>query len=36
MLLDALEKLRDLRLAADRNDIPSRHHDLEKLKACLV
>ena len=36
VLLDALEKLRDLRLAADRNDIPSRHHDLNKLKACLV
>ena len=36
VLLDALEKLRDLRLAADRDDIPSRHHDLEKLKACLV
>ena len=36
VLLNALEKLRDLRLAADRNDIPSRHHDLEKLKACVV
>ncbi|MCY4210798.1 MAG: DUF1864 family protein [Gammaproteobacteria bacterium] len=36
VLLNALEKLRDLRLAADRNDIPSRHHDLEKLKACLL
>ena len=36
VLLDALEKLRDLRLAADRDDIPSRYSDLEKLKACLV
>ncbi|MDE0285048.1 MAG: DUF1864 family protein [Gammaproteobacteria bacterium] len=36
VLLNALEKLRDLRLAADRDDIPSRHHDLEKLKASLV
>ena len=36
VLLNALEKLRDLRLAADRDDIPSRHHDLEKLKACLL
>ena len=35
VLLDALEKLRDLRLAADRADIPSRYHDLQKLKACL-
>ena len=35
ILLDALEKLRDLRLAADRDDIPSRHRDLQKLKACL-
>ena len=36
VLLDALKKLRDLRLAANRSDIPSRHHDLQKLKACLV
>ena len=36
VLLDALEKLRDLRLAADRNDIPSRHNDLQKLKSCLL
>ena len=35
VLLDALEKLRDLRSAADRGDIPSRFHDLNKLKACL-
>ena len=35
VLLDALEKLRDLRLAADRDDIPSRYHDLQKLKDCL-
>ena len=36
VLLDALEKLRDLRLAADRTDIPSRYHDLEKLRSCLA
>ena len=36
VLLDALEKLRDLRLAADRDDIPSRYHDLQKLKSCLL
>ncbi len=35
VLLDALEKLRDLRLAANRDDIPSRYHDLQKLKSCL-
>ena len=35
VLLDALEKLRDLRLAADRDDIPSRYHDLQQLKASL-
>ena len=36
VLLDALEKLRDLRLGADRDDIPSRYHDLQKLKSCLL
>ncbi len=35
VLLRSLEKLRDLRLAADRDDIPSRHADLERLKAHL-
>lgn len=34
-LLKSLEKLRDLRLAANRDDIPSRHDDLRKLKSCL-
>ena len=23
-------------LAANRDDIPSRHHDLQKLKSCLL
>jgi hypothetical protein len=32
VLLRSLETLRDLRLAADRRDIASRHHDLAKLK----
>ncbi|RMF95267.1 MAG: DUF1864 family protein [Gammaproteobacteria bacterium] len=35
VLIDALEKLRDLRLAADRDDIPSRHPDLQRLRAAL-
>jgi hypothetical protein len=35
VVLGALEKLRDLRLAADRDDIPSRHADMEKLKSVL-
>lgn len=35
VLLRALEKLRDLRLAADRADIPSRHGDVQRLKAAL-
>ena len=34
VLINSLEKLRDLRLAADRDDIPSRYADLQKLKAC--
>lgn len=32
VLLRTLEKLRDLRLAADRDDIPNRHRDLKKLR----
>ena len=36
VLLKSLEKLRDLRLAADRDDIPSRYDDLQKLRACLT
>jgi len=32
VLLRSLEKLRDLRLAAERDDIPSRHADIRKLK----
>ena len=36
VLLNALEKLRDLRLAANRDDIPSRYRDLQKLKSCLA
>jgi hypothetical protein len=35
VVINALEKLRDLRLAADRNDIPSRFDDIRRLKACL-
>ncbi|MEX2494561.1 MAG: monodechloroaminopyrrolnitrin synthase PrnB family protein [Woeseia sp.] len=35
VMLRSLEKLRDLRLAAPRNDIPSRYRDLEKLRASL-
>ena len=34
-LINSLEKLRDLRLAADRDDIPSRYKDIQKLKAVL-
>lgn len=33
VVLRALEKLRDLRRAADREDIPTRHGDLERLRA---
>jgi hypothetical protein len=33
VVLDALEKLRDLRRATDRDDIPSRYRDLEEIKA---
>jgi len=35
VLLDALEKLRDLRVAANRDDIPSRYADLQRLRAAL-
>jgi hypothetical protein len=35
VVLQALEKLRDLRQAADRDDIPSRYADIERLKAHL-
>ncbi len=35
VVVKALEKLRDLRLAADRDDIPSRFDDIRRLKACL-
>ena len=35
IVVNALEKLRDLRLAADRNDIPSRYADIERLKSVL-
>jgi hypothetical protein len=33
VLLRSLEKLKDLRAAADRDDIPSRYHDVQQLKA---
>lgn len=35
VLLRALERLRDLRTAAPRDDIPSRHADLARLRATL-
>ncbi len=35
VLMDALEKLRDLRLAANRDDIPTRYSDLQRLRAAL-
>ncbi|HEX2140077.1 MAG TPA: monodechloroaminopyrrolnitrin synthase PrnB family protein [Woeseiaceae bacterium] len=35
VLLRSLEKLRDLRTAAPRDDIPSRYRDLERLRASL-
>ena len=35
ILLKTLEKLRDLRLAADRDDIPNRYKDLKKLRAAV-
>ena len=36
VLLPALERLRDLRLAAPRDDIPSRHGDLARIRGCLA
>ena len=35
VLLRALEGLRDRRLAADRDDLPTRHHDLATLRGTL-
>ena len=35
VLLNSLEKLRDLRLATERDDIPSRYSDLQRLKASI-
>ena len=35
VVVNALAKLRDLRLAADRDDIPSRFADIERLRAAL-
>jgi hypothetical protein len=35
VLLRSLEKLRDLRVAAERDDIPSRHRDIQSLRRSL-
>jgi len=35
VVIGALEKLRDLRMAADRDDIPTRHADLQRLRAAV-
>ena len=35
VVVNALAKLKDLRLAADRDDIPSRYADIQKLKSAL-
>jgi len=35
VLLNSLEKLRDLRMAVDRDDIPSRHADFQRLRDSL-
>ena len=35
VLLRALEMLRDLRTAANRQDIPTRHADLATLRQCV-
>jgi len=35
VLLRALEMLRDLRTAANRQDIPTRHADLASLRQCV-
>jgi hypothetical protein len=36
VLLRALEVLRDLRVAADRSDIATRHRDLARLRAAVA
>ena len=36
VLLRSLEVLRDLRVAADRRDIATRHHDLARLRAAVA
>jgi hypothetical protein len=36
VLLRSLEVLRDLRVAADRSDIATRHHDLARLRAAVA
>jgi hypothetical protein len=36
VLLRALEVLRDMRLAAKRSDIATRHEDLERLRSMLA
>jgi len=36
VMLRSLEKLKDLRTAAPREDIPSRHRDFERLRASLM
>ena len=35
VLLRSLEKLRDLRMAAERDDIPSRYRDIQSLQESL-
>jgi hypothetical protein len=35
VLLRSLELLRDMRMAADRPDICTRHHDLQRLRTLL-
>jgi hypothetical protein len=34
-LLNSLEKLRDLRMAAERDDIPSRYREIQALQRSL-
>ena len=36
VVVGALEKLRDLRLAADRDDIPTRYADIQRLRAAVA
>jgi hypothetical protein len=36
VLLKSLRKLADLRAAVDRDDIPSRYRDIEKLRAAIT